>query len=78
MQLEGNEKAVFLIKTIKQKTGATSVAEVVRNALIIYHWILDYSEKGYELRFVKDKEGVEVLIPSAFFLPLSEKIVKLI
>lgn len=39
---------------IRDRAGATSNAEVVRDALRVYNWVLDQQDKGMSIQVVSD------------------------
>lgn len=63
--LECSERAMSFIAAVKELTGATSTAEVVRRSLEAYYWLLSYAQVGYRLRFIRnDDEIVEAFLPA--------------
>lgn len=56
VQMELPEKSMQRLSDLKDKTEASSYAEVLKNALRLYESLIDEIEAGKTL-FVKDKEG---------------------
>lgn len=46
VQLELQSKAMVRLSTLKEKTEATSYAEVIKNALRLYEFIVDAEREG--------------------------------
>jgi hypothetical protein len=61
IQFEFPPDAVERLDRIKRETNAGSYAELVRNALRIYEWVLEAQNKGYEVGLVKDNDLVKVV-----------------
>jgi len=56
VQMELPEKSMQRLAALKDKTEASSYAEVLKNALRLYESLIDEVESGKTL-CVKDKEG---------------------
>lgn len=54
--------AVSRLDVLKEKTLATSRAEVVRNALRVYEFLVEQVENGVSLQLVKDNE-TKTIVP---------------
>jgi hypothetical protein len=56
VQMELPETAMQRLKTLKDKTEATSYSDVTRKAYRIYEKMLDLNDAGYAM-YLKDKSG---------------------
>lgn len=56
VQMELPEKSMQRLSILKDKTEASSYAEVLKNALRLYESIIDEAEAGKTI-YLKDKEG---------------------
>ncbi|WGS87349.1 ribbon-helix-helix protein, CopG family [Methylomonas sp. UP202] len=56
VQLELPEKSMERLLVLKEKTEATSYAEVVKNALRLYENMIEQYESGKQI-FLKDDKG---------------------
>lgn len=54
VQFEFSQDAIDRLNRMKGETDASSYAEVVRDALRIYEWVLEQERAGYEIGLVKD------------------------
>ena len=61
IQFEFIPEAYERLNQLKDETGATSLAEVVRNALFVYDLLLKWKSAGYEILVHKDGEPGRVL-----------------
>ena len=59
VQLELPESSMERLKTLRDKTEATSYAEVMKNALRLYEALINEAESGNEV-CIKDKKGNEI------------------
>lgn len=59
VQLELAESSFLRLKSLKDKTEATSYAEVIKNALRLYEGLIDEAERGNQL-CIKSKDGSEL------------------
>jgi hypothetical protein len=64
LQLELSDEALGRLEKLRVRTQKQSQAEVVRNSLRVYEWLLDQLEKGYTLQLAKDDyvKEVEILL----------------
>ena len=53
-----------VLRSLQEETGATSMTEVIKNALVLYNWAKKTAEEGGDL-FVIDNHGIirEVVLP---------------
>ena len=56
VQIELPEKSMQRLRGLKEATEAASYAEVFRNAMMIYSWMLDLHENGSTVS-ITDKDG---------------------
>lgn len=61
IQFEFPPDAVERLDRIKQETNSTSYAELVRNALRVYAWMVEAQKKGFEIGLVKDDQLVKTV-----------------
>lgn len=61
IQFEFPPDAVERLDRIKQQTNSSSYAELVRNALRVYEWMVDSQKKGFEIGLVKDDQLVKTV-----------------
>lgn len=59
VQLEMQQKSYDRLQLMKEKTEASSYAEVLKNALRLYEAIIDQYDAGRRL-YLKDKDGTLV------------------
>lgn len=60
IQLNFSGQAVGRLKLLKEKTEASSYAEIVKNALRIYEALIEENEGGKQF-LTRDKDGVITL-----------------
>lgn len=58
VQFDMADEAVAYLDDIKEKTGATSRAEVLRNSIAALQWLVEKAEDGFTI--VAAKEGEKV------------------
>lgn len=46
---------------MKDETSAMSYAEVVRNALRVYEWVLEQEKEGYDIGLIKDDQPPKIV-----------------
>jgi len=56
IQFEFSPEAYERLDEVKQATDAQSYAEVVRNALRVYDWMIKQQNKGYTIALSKEGE----------------------
>ena len=61
IQFEFPQEAVDRLNRMRDQTGATSYAEVVRNALRMYEWFLDQQADNYDIGLVRDDKLVKTI-----------------
>lgn len=59
VQLEMPPSSYERLKSLRDKTEATSFAEVIKNSLRLYEALVEEAERGNEL-YIKDTDGKEV------------------
>ena len=57
VQLDFAPRSMERLSALKAKTGASSLSEVVKNALRIYEALIEETEAGKEF-LIRDKDGV--------------------
>lgn len=60
LQFDFSEDAILRLDDIVTKTDSTSRAEVVRNALRVYEYIVTKTGDGYDLEFKKEGQTITV------------------
>jgi hypothetical protein len=65
IQFEFSANALDRLNRMKEQTGASSYAELVRDALRVYEWVLEQEKGGYDIGLVKDDTLVKTV---KFFL----------
>lgn len=58
LQFRFSSDAVKRLDEIVDKTSSGNRAEVVRNALRIYEYLIDQSNQGYSIQLVKENEKI--------------------
>jgi hypothetical protein len=61
IQFEFSPDAVERLDRIKRTTDAGSYAELVRNALRVYEWVVETERTGYEIGVVKDGQLIKTV-----------------
>lgn len=61
IQFEFSPDAVARLERIKRETGTGSYAELVRNAVRIYEWVLEMQNQGFDIGIVKDDSLVKIV-----------------
>jgi hypothetical protein len=61
IQFEFSADALERIENLKQRTRARSYAELIRDALRAYEWMVDEKEAGHEVGAIQGKEIVNVV-----------------
>ena len=59
IQYQFTPEAFERMKALREKTGASTYAELVRNALRIYEWVHEQEQQGYSLGLIKENELVK-------------------
>ena len=64
MQFDFSEEANRRLEKLRERTQKQSQAEVVRNSLRVYEWLLDQLDQGYKLQLAKGDlvKEVEILL----------------
>ena len=60
LQFDFSEDAIGRLDAIVTKTDSMSRAEVVRNALRVYEYIVKKTNEGYNLEFKKEDQTITV------------------
>lgn len=58
IQFEFSPEAYERLQQIKAETGAQSYAELVRNALRLYEWVIQQERDGYKIGVTKENKLV--------------------
>jgi hypothetical protein len=61
IQFEFSTDALERMERLKEKTRARSYAELIRDALRAYEWMVEEKEAGHEVGAIKGKEIVNVV-----------------
>lgn len=61
IQFEFAPDAIERLNSMKARTDATSYAELVRNSLRLYEWLLDQTNNGYDIGLIKDDKLVKTI-----------------
>ena len=69
IQFAFTKRTINLIENLLKITGASSKADIVRESLSVYEWVVRYISNGYSIRAIKDDHQVEAMLPqlSPFF-----------
>ena len=59
IQFQFTPDAYERMQKLREEVGASTYAELVRNALRIYEWLHKQEQQGYSLGLVKDDELVK-------------------
>ena len=59
LQFEFSSDAYQRLQRIKDETHASSFAELIRNSLRLYEWIMQQEREGYGFGLVKDDKLVK-------------------
>jgi hypothetical protein len=64
VQFDFSEEANRRLEKLRERTQKQSQAEVVRNSLRVYEWLLDQLDQGYKLQLAKGDlvKEVEILL----------------
>ena len=62
LQFRFSTDAVERLDSIARKTRSSTRAEVIRNALRLYEYILDQTEGGYQVQLVKGREKKTIVL----------------
>jgi len=64
VQFDFSEEAYQRLEKLRHRTQKQSQAEVVRNSLRVYEWLLDQLDKGFVIQLAKDDfvKEVEILL----------------
>lgn len=65
LQFRFSPDAVERLDALKGKGFCSTRAEVVRNALRLYEFLLEKSDEGYKVQLVKGKEKITIIPLSA-------------
>jgi len=60
VQLDFDEDAYGQVQELKDRTGARTNAELIRNALSLYDWALARTEAGWKIQVTKGSETVQL------------------
>ena len=61
LQFEFSAEAYERLNTMKDKTRASSYADLVRNALRMYEWLVEQQENGCEIALVKEGQPLKAV-----------------
>ena len=61
IQFEFSSDAVERLDRMKRETNSGSYADLVRNALRVFEWVVETEQKGFDVGVVKDDELVRVV-----------------
>ena len=61
MQFEFSTEAFQRLQEMKDKTGASSYASLVRDALRVYEYVAEQQRRGYEIALRKEGEPLKVV-----------------
>jgi hypothetical protein len=61
IQFEFPPDAVARLDRIKDETHVGSYAELVRNALRVYEWVIETEQKGLEIGVVKNDDLIRIV-----------------
>jgi hypothetical protein len=61
IQFEFSPDAVERLDRIKRETNAGSYAELIRNAIRVYEWVIENERNGFELGVVKEDNLLKVV-----------------
>lgn len=56
LQFDFSRKAVERLDELKVVTGSGSRAEIIRNALRVYEYLVEMKEEGYKIQLGKNQE----------------------
>ncbi len=62
LQFRFSDEAIKRLDCLKEKSSSSTRAEVIRNALQCYEYLLEQSNKGYTIQIVKG-EDVMTIVP---------------
>ena len=65
LQIDMSDKALAQLKEIQVATDAQTRAEVIRNALRVYAWLVLQRKEGFDISLLKrrDDQEIEVILP---------------
>lgn len=64
VQVYFDERALEIINELKEASGSQSMAEVIRDALGLYNWVLKMHNQGYSIGTIQDGDAIqEVVLP---------------
>ena len=66
LQFDFSDDAVERLDAVVKTTGASSRAEVIRNALRLYDYTVNKIQDGYDLNFIKSGEEGDIRVPGTF------------
>lgn len=59
IQFEFSSEAYERLQRIKDKSGVSTYAELVRNSMRLYEWVIDQQQGGYKIGLIKDDRLVK-------------------
>jgi hypothetical protein len=70
LQVNMAQEAFTQLEELKNKTGLSTITEVVKYSISVFKWIVDMQKKGYQIYAVPEdgnpeleKEKAQLLIP---------------
>ncbi len=60
LQFEFTEEALARLKALQSSTDAVTKAEVIRNALRVYEWLVQKDTEDYAFQIVKDGQATQL------------------
>ncbi|MBU6321374.1 MAG: hypothetical protein KGI78_01095 [Patescibacteria group bacterium] len=61
MTFEFTDDALRRLEAMRQRSGADSYAEVLRNALRLYQWVRDREREGFHIGLARDDKLVRTI-----------------
>ena len=59
IQFEFSADAYERLNTLKEMTASASYAELIRNALRVYEWVMEQEKEGNQIGIIKDNKMVK-------------------
>ncbi len=61
LQFRFSVEAIKRLDHLKEKSSSSTRAEVIRNALQVYEYLIEQSDKGYSVQLVKGAEVMTIV-----------------
>ena len=66
IQFAFSESALQKLESLVERSDAVSKTELIRDAILIYEWIFNYTEQGFHISAKRGNEEFRAIFPTMF------------